>query len=84
VENKNTPDMYMNSDLHEIIGCYQLSTISVIFVTRLHRMGQCKAKLNRKTMLMAEEVVVNMYGMVRSPDSRAENLLIGEYQRTED
>ena len=25
---------------------------TVIFVTRLHRMGQCKAKVNRETMLM--------------------------------
>jgi hypothetical protein len=43
-------------------------------------MGQCKA---REAMLMWKEVVVNVMsvsGMVRDPESRAENLLIGVYQ----
>ena len=52
---------------------------TVIFVTRLHRMGQCKTKVNKETMLMlmAQEVgvnVMNVSGMVRGLESREENL----------
>ena len=54
---------------------------TVIFMTRLHKMEQCKTKVNKETMLMlrlmVEEVgvnVMNVLGMVRGLRSRAENL----------
>jgi hypothetical protein len=60
-----------------------------IYMTWLYSMGRCKAKVNRKNMLMpvatgkmvGEVDMMKVSGMVRSQGSRTENLLNGGYLR---